>query len=119
MQERNLNPQSYFKMKNQRLLFQQKARWDWVADRVGTPDISAWKPDKHKGGPERNKAGTRNPQNLLMIWVNIWLNTTSLANLDMFQSPGERVRFSHIREESTDGTGEGKPALIAPHTGSV
>lgn len=106
-------------MKNQRLLFQQKARWDWVADRVGTPDISAWKPDKHKGGPERNKAGTRNPQNLLMIWVNIWLNTTSLANLDMFQSPGECVRFSHIREESTDGTGEGKPAIIVPHTGSV
>lgn len=75
-------------MKNQKLPFQQKARWDRVADRVGLPDISPWKPDKHEGGPERNKAGTWNPQNLLMIWVNIWLNTPSLANLNVFQSPG-------------------------------
>lgn len=85
-------------MKNQRLLFQQKAHWDWVADRVGTPDISAWKPDKHKGGPERNKAGTRNPQNLLMIWVNIWLNTMSFGQpRHVSVSRAVCVIFSHQR----------------------
>lgn len=84
-------------MRNQRFLFQQEARWDWVADRVGTPDISPWKADKHKGGPERNKAGTRIPHNLLVIWVNIWPNAPSLANLDVFWSPGQHVLFSHMR----------------------
>lgn len=78
-------------MKNQRLLFQQKAPWDWVADRVGMPDVSPWKPDKHEGGPECNKAATWNPQNLLMIWVDLWLNALSLANLCVLVSSIMRV----------------------------
>lgn len=70
-------------MKNQRLLFQQKAPWDWVADRVGMPDISPGSLTNMREGLNATKL-RHETHNLLMIWVNLWLNAPSLASLRVF-----------------------------------